>query len=255
MSCQNDKDTQGRLNGYVDGELELIATLEIERHMQDCQECTQTYQNHRALRSALTDSSFYYSAPANLQKRVSAAVRKTDGKPARPVKLMWRWSVAAAAVVMIAFVSWGVFSIMQGSSRDDLVAQEVVSGHVRSLMADHLTDVPSSDQHTVKPWFGGRLDFSPPVIDLTESGFSLIGGRLDYIGNRPAAALVYQHRQHLINLFVWQSTDASDSSSKALARQGYNLIRWKKSGLDYWVISDLNGGELQDFVQAVRNSS
>ena len=252
MSCQ---DAQRLMNGYVDGELELTGSLEIERHMQDCQVCAQAYQSHRAMRSAMADGSFYYDAPANLQKRVTTAVRKANkGRPRREV-LSWRWAVPAAAVAVIAIVAWGAFSILQRSSTDDLLAQEIVSGHVRSLMANHLTDVPSSDQHTVKPWFGGKLDFSPPVVDLTESGFSLIGGRLDYIGNRPAAALVYLHRQHLINLFVWQSADNSDSGNKALIRQGYNLIRWNKSGLIYWVVSDLNNGELQEFARAVQSST
>jgi len=243
------------MNGYVDGELELTGTLEIERHMQDCQVCAMAYQNHRALRSAIGNGSFYYSAPANLQKRVTAAVRKANADRPRRAVLPWRWAVAAAAVALIAIVTWGAYSIVQRSSTDDLLAQEIVSGHVRSLMANHLTDVPSSDHHTVKPWFAGKLDFSPPVIELAENGFSLIGGRLDYIGNRPAAALVYQHRQHLINLFVWQSTDNSDSEIKALTRQGYNLIRWKKSGLVYWAVSDLNSGELQEFAQAVQSST
>jgi anti-sigma factor RsiW len=251
LSCQ---DAQNLMNGYIDGELELTGSLEIERHMQDCQSCTQAYQSHRALRSAMTDGSFYYDAPANLQKRVTAAVRKANGDRPRRALLPWRWAVAAAALGLIAFVTWSVLSIQQRSA-DNLLAQEIVSGHVRSLMADHLTDVPSSDQHTVKPWFGGKLDFSPPVIDLTESGYSLIGGRLDYVDNRPAAALVYQHRQHLINLFVWQSTDGSDSGAKALTRQGYNLVRWKKSGLVYWAVSDLNSAELQEFAQAVHISS
>jgi anti-sigma factor RsiW len=252
MSCQ---DAQGLMNGYVDGELELTGTLEIERHMQDCQVCAMAYQNHRALRSAIGNGSFYYSAPANLQKRVTTAVRKANAERPRRAVLPWRWAVAAAAVALIAIVTWGAYSIVQRSSTDDLLAQEIVSGHVRSLMANHLTDVPSSDHHTVKPWFAGKLDFSPPVIELAENGFSLIGGRLDYIGNRPAAALVYQHRQHLINLFVWQSTDNSDSENKALTRQGYNLIRWKKSGLVYWAVSDLNSGELQEFAQAVQIST
>jgi anti-sigma factor RsiW len=254
MSCQN-KDAQSLMNGYLDGELELTGSLEIERHMQDCQVCAQAYQNHRALRSAIADGSFYYSAPANLQKRVTAAVRTENRDKPRRAVLPWRWMVSAAALVVILVVTYGVFSTLQRSSTDDLLAQEVVSGHVRSLMVTHLTDVPSSDQHTVKPWFGGKLDFSPPVIDLTESGFSLIGGRLDYIDNRPAAALVYQHRQHLINLFVWQSTDTYDSGNKTMNRQGYNLIRWKKSGLVYWAVSDLNNGELQEFAQAIESST
>ena len=252
MSCQ---DTQTLMHGYIDGELELTGALEIERHLQDCQVCTQAYQSHRALRSAIGNASLYFDAPANLQKRVKAAVRKQTGDQPRRGMLSWRWVVAATALAMIAIVTWNVSSFLQRSSTDDLLAREIVSGHVRSLMANHLTDVPSSDQHTVKPWFGGKLDFSPPVLDLTESGFSLIGGRLDYVGNRAAAALVYQHRQHLINLFVWQSTDNSDSGSKLLIRQGYNLIHWKKSGLVYWAVSDLNAAELQEFAQEVQSST
>lgn len=252
MSCQ---DAQSLMNGYVDGELELTGSLEIERHMQDCQDCARAYQSHRAMRSAMADGSFYYAAPANLQKHVKAAVRKANKDQSRPGRLSWRWVVAGAALAMIAIVLWTVVSLQHGPPADDLLAQEIVSCHVRSLMASHLTDVPSSDQHTVKPWFSGKLDFSPPVADLTQHGFSLIGGRLDYIGNRPAAALVYQHRQHLINLFVWQSTDGSDDRNKVLVRQGYNLIHWKKSGLVYWAVSDLNNGELQEFAQAVQSST
>ncbi|MBA3356983.1 MAG: anti-sigma factor [Pyrinomonadaceae bacterium] len=120
-------------------------------------------------------------------------------------------------------------------------------------MANHLTDVPSSDQHTVKPWFDGKLDFAPPVTDLTAQGFPLVGGRLDYISNRPVAALVYQRRQHFINLFIWLSTNDSESGNKIMTRQGYNLIRWNQSGMTYWAVSDLNLNELQEFAQAVQN--
>jgi anti-sigma factor RsiW len=121
------------------------------------------------------------------------------------------------------------------------------------MMANHLTDVPSSDQHTVKPWFDGKLDFSPPVIDTTEQGFPLMGGRLDYAGNRPVAALIYQRRKHFINLFVFPASDSSEGGSKITVRQGYNVIHWNRSGMTFWAVSDINLSELQEFTQAVQN--
>jgi anti-sigma factor RsiW len=169
--------------------------------------------------------------------------------------LRWRWIIAATSLLSTVIVIWVVASIFARQSTGDVLAQEIVSSHVRSLMADHLTDVPSSDQHTVKPWFDGKLDFSPPVKDLSQQGFSLNGARLDYIGNRPVAALVYQRRKHPINLFVWPSTEAPAVSEKASERQGYNLIRWSNGGMTYWAVSDLNLAELQQFAQLLQEQT
>jgi anti-sigma factor RsiW len=130
--------------------------------------------------------------------------------------------------------------------------QEVISGHVRSLMANHLTDVTSSDQHTVKPWFDGKLEFSPPVPDLTTQNFPILGGRLDYVGNRPVAALVYRRRQHVINLFIWPSTPAAGGGETQLTQRGYNLIHWTTAGMVYCTVSNLNLEELQEFVRLVQ---
>jgi anti-sigma factor RsiW len=169
--------------------------------------------------------------------------------------MRWRWLSIPVSLAFVAIMIWAFEPILTAPSRDNLLTQEIISGHVRSLMADHLTDVSSSDKHTVKPWFNGKLDFSPPVKDLSDHGFSLVGGRLDYVGNSSVAALVYGHRQHFINLFIWPSARHSDVGKKMVARHGYNVIHWTKSGMTYWAVSDLNSSELQEFVQLIQNQA
>jgi anti-sigma factor RsiW len=239
--------------GYIDEELDLLNNLQVEQHLQDCPACARDLQNHQALRSALGSSSLYFNAPASLQKRVRSSLREASKAESKPVMLSWRWLVAGGSFALIVILVVGLLLIQSRSGDDDVLAQEVVSSHVRSLMANHLTDVTSTNQHSVKPWFGGKLDFSPQVTDLTGKGFQLVGGRLDYIGNRPVAALVYQRQQHLINLFMWPEAAESGSKNKMSVRQGYNLIHWNKSGMVYWAVSDLNISELQEFVQALQN--
>jgi len=244
---------QNLMHGYIDGELDLLNNLQFEQHLRDCPACAREHQNHQALRSALSNGSLYFNAPANLQKRVLSSVRASARGEPKPGMLSWRWLVAAGSLAFIAILILGLVFIQSRPARDELLAQEVVSGHVRSLMANHLTDVASTDQHTVKPWFDGKLDFSPQVTDLTAQGFPLVGGRLDYIGNRPVAALVYQRRQHFINLFIWPEAIESGSGNKISVRQGYNLIYWHRAGMAYWAVSDLNLNELQEFTQALQN--
>jgi len=252
LICQ---DAHKLIQPYLDGELDLVRSLEIEAHLHDCQTCAQAYHELRSLHSAVSDTALRFEPPAALRNRVRSAIRNESEVTNRSSRLSWRWMIPAVWFAVLVIIAWGLIVLLSRPSTSDLMAQEIVSSHVRSLMEKHLTDVPSSDQHTVKPWFDGRLDFSPPVKDLASAGFSLVGGRLDYIGNRPVAALVYQHRQHYINVFVWPSTAASDVSGKALVRQGYNLISWTNAGMNYWAISDLNLAELQQFVQLLQNDS
>jgi len=247
LSCQQ---THELLHGYVDGELDLVKSIEIEQHLADCQSCTQTYKGLRNLSAVVRNDALRFQPPADFEKRLRSTLRREDKAERKPSAFFqWPWLLAATLCGAILIVGFGLAGMFTRQSPDDLLAQEVVASHVRSLMADHLMDVPAKDQHTVKPWFDGKLDFSPTVKDLTAQGFVLTGGRLDYIGNRPVAAIVYLRRQHPINLFVWPATAAPVMNEKALERQGYNIIRWSNGGMTYWAVSDLNLAELQQFAQ------
>ena len=250
MNCT---DIQVAIHGYIDGELDPLRNLEIEQHLQRCAVCSQSYKADQALQTAVKTGAQYFPASADLRKRIQTSVRQV-GKSQRTLPVMpWRWLAVAASVIFVVILAWAL--IPRGFDAEQLVAQEVVSSHVRSLMVAHLADVKSSDQHTVKPWFTGKLDFSPPVKDLSKEGFPLVGGRLDYLENRPVAALVYQRRNHVINLIIWPSSHDTHVKTKALARQGYHLVHWSQSGMMYWAISDLNDTELQEFVRLVQASS
>ena len=138
------------------------------------------------------------------------------------------------------------------SSHQQLIANAVLTGHIRSLQAEHLVDVPSSDRHTVKPWFQGKLDFSPPVADLSELGWTLVGGRLDYVDGRPVAVLVYQRRMHNINVFLWPNHGSPDDTIRQEDAQGYQILHWNGAETTYWVVSDLNKAELLELARALR---
>ncbi len=250
MTCQEAKPL---LHAFADGELDFTKSLEMESHLRECQACALVQEEIRGLGLLMKDASLRLSPSAGFEKRLRSALRREgQEKPAK--QSWWRWSMAAASLAAVALAVWAAVVIVNRPSSDMLVAQEVVASHVRSLMPQHLMDVTSSDQHTVKPWFDGKLDFSPPVKDLSQQGFELKGGRLDYIENRPVAALVYQRRQHHINVFVWPARSGSTSATQASVSQGYNLIRWNNAGMQWWAISDLNLAEMQDFVQRLQNN-
>src|SRR5258707_580050 len=250
MSCEQ---TQELINAYVDGELDLVHSLELERHLRGCQACSKSRATRVALRSAV--GGVYQKPPAHLKKRVASAIRKEQKSEAKTIIVPWRWIAFASSIALLFLLSWSPFQLLSDRSADEMLAREVVASHIRSLMTDHLADVPSSDQHTVKPWFNGKLDFSPPVVDLDDQGFALVGGRLDYVNDRSVAALVYQRRKHVINLFIWPSTDKSGQTGSMSRLQGYNAVYWKQSDMNCWAVSDLNPDELRDFVQILKSRS
>ena len=247
MICHETRDL---IHAYLDGELDLVRSLEIERHLPACQACALMFQNHQALRSAITTGSLYHQAPDELRRRVRSAARQADQAESKFWLLSCRWLSVGVALAAVAVLILALIPTWTRSTADDPMTKEVISAHVRSLMAEHLVDVASSDRHTVKPWFNGKLDFSPPVTDLTEQGFPLIGGRLDYLNNRPVAALVYRSQQHIINLFIWPSAQSPRKAApNPASQQGFHLIGWASAGMTFLAVSDLNEKELQEFVQ------
>ena len=184
----------------------------------------------------------YYQAPAGLEDRIRQRLRRETAAPAYS-----HWLAIAASVLLIASVTGNVALLRLRVTQQQSVASDVVSAHLRSLTGTHLLDVPSSDQHTVKPWFNGKLDFSPPVKFL--DGFPLLGGRIEYFDGRPAAALIYGRNKHVINLFTWPAAPVAES---AIARNGFNILNWSARGMTFWAISDLNETELREFVSLYR---
>ena len=243
------------IHAYVDGELDLAKSLELETHLRTCVGCAREQVNLRTLRTALSSSTLYENAPAQLERRVRAAIRTARRAEygRRFAFPYFGWAGAAAALVLVALTVKTVPLLRPSAS--ELTVREVVDDHLRSLTQNHLTDVLSSNQHTVKPWFDGRLTFAPPVKDLGPKGFILVGGRIDYLDNRPVAAVVYRRRQHIINLFISSVRNASDTSPVSRARAGYNIVDWTKSGMRYWAVSSLNATELSQFAQMIRNEA
>ncbi len=195
-------------------------------------------------------------APAGLKQRVRAAVRQASGVEAAPVRrsrepgwVLLRWLAPAVVVALVLLVA--LFGVIRPAAESQL-ASEVVSAHIRSLMANHLTDVASTDQHTVKPWFNGRVTFSPPGTDLSAQGFALVGGRLDVLAERPVAALIYQRRKHFINLFIWPAPDNARTGGAFLVQRGYRLVHWAEGGMEYWAVSDVNRADLEEFARMLR---
>ena len=258
MNCD---DSRIYLPALLDDELDVAESLRVQNHLTECGACRRAQDQQLALRAALRDPDLRAHPSIDLSRRIEAAVRKAANEELQSQRASWfewlrlgtsPWVPTAAALLIVMTI--GALLIMNRlrSSHEQLIASAVLAGHIRSLQANHLVDVPSSDRHTVKPWFQGKLDFSPPVPDLSELHWVLIGGRLDYVDGRPVAVLVYQRRLHDINVFLWPNHGSADDAIRQEDAQGYQILHWNGAETTYWVVSDLNSAELLDLARALR---
>jgi anti-sigma factor RsiW len=250
MKCE---EAEVLLHALIDGELDAGHAREVEEHVAACPHCAARLREFTEMRAAMNPTALRFIAPHSLRSRI-------EGKLPAPEKAASRRSVLkgfAIGATASALAASGLLVMVLRQDDDRRVLGEVVSAHLRSLQAQHLTDVVSSDQHTVKPWFNGRLDVAPPVVDLTALGFTLLGGRLDYVDAKPVAAIVYRRRIHVINLFCAPAPGAASRRAKMESLQGFNVRRWTENGLNLWAVSDINAEELSEFGDkfeaAVRN--
>jgi anti-sigma factor RsiW len=232
------------LHAFIDGELDDRRKLEFQTHVAGCWRCTGALRDFRDIRSALSRTEMHYLAPASLRRRIESALGPVRVISSRLRGLLEGFTAGSMASAALA-ASLAMF-IVGGDQRQSVTA-ELVSAHLRSLQSDRLIDVQSTDQHTVKPWFNGKLAVSPPVVDLAAEGFTLIGGRLDYIGAQPVAVVVYKRRAHLINLFIAQTPEADREGKIEEQLQGFNVWRGSRSGFAFSAVSDINPAELKEF--------
>ena len=244
MTCA---ESEVLLHALLDGELDAGHAREVETHLETCPRCARQLVAYRELQQAMSTAQLRFTAPTSLRRRIETAL---PAAPARRISsrrsvlkgfaMGSALSAALAATLLVAVIR---------TDHDQRVLGDVVSAHVRSLQVEHLTDVQTSDQHTVKPWFNGKVDVAPPVVDLTAQGFRLIGGRLDYLDGKAVASIVYRRRMHVINLFIAQGALSEPQGAKIDKVQGFNIRHWNAQGLEFWAVSDIDAAELQEFVE------
>jgi anti-sigma factor RsiW len=240
MNCE---DASVLVHALADGELDAGHAREVEVHAAACRSCAAELVAAREMKHLLWRTDLQFTPPASLRARIEGAIPKPQPIADRRALLKG----FALGTAMSALAASGIGFVVLRDARGERLMGEAISAHLRSLQSEHLTDVLSTDQHTVKPWFNGRIDLAPPVPDLTAQGFTLIGGRLDFIDGRPVAALVYRRRAHVINVFVGQGLGAAPSSAQLHVVQGFNVLRWRNGGLSVTAVSDLNAQELEEF--------
>jgi anti-sigma factor RsiW len=238
----NCNDCADWLHPYLDNELETEMAVRVNMHIAKCASCKARFAELQTLRDGIRQHAPYYPAPELIQQRIMSQINRQ--KPAFSSR---QWLAPAFSATALAA---SIMLYLAMPSSQDMLMEEVVSSHVRSLQEQHLMDVASTDKHTVKPWFNGKIDFAPPVYDFAEQGYPLIGGRLDYIRHQNVAALSYHRNKHVINLFVIPN-NAADAEIHAASKRGFNIVSWQKNNMAFEAVSDLNGQELQAFAQMI----
>ncbi|HMD39913.1 MAG TPA: anti-sigma factor [Candidatus Acidoferrum sp.] len=244
------------LHGYLDGELDAVRAAEFERHLESCRECTTSLGAAESLRATIQRAQLYESAPLELRKKIRSEIKgAADAANGGSKVNVWRWIAVAASLLLVTGLAWFAVQRNNPSNSASFTSAEMLDAHIRSLQAGHLTDVASTDQHTVKPWFDGKLDFIPPVKDYMDEGYPLIGGRLDVLGERNVAALVYGRRKHFINVFVWPTKEPDTTTIHGPgSRQGYQWVHWRHQGMEFCAVSDVSGQDLHDLAQLIIQS-
>jgi anti-sigma factor RsiW len=242
MACER-ADTL--VHGYFDNELDAVRAAEFESHLEQCPECVAALDALESLRSKINVAQPYETMSASFRKKILADLNVKSPTVMVPAHATtdWRWLAIAATFLILIYGGWRVAFLNLGNSRETLMASKIVDAHLRSLQPGHLADVISTDQHTVKPWFDGKIDFAPPVRDFTEQGYPLQGGRLDVVDNRTVAALVYGRRKHVVNVFVWPTSE-KDAAPRKGSIQGYQWIDWRKQRMEFYAVSDVAADDL-----------
>ena len=239
MNCSLDL-----LEAYLDEELDAAQHSAVQEHLASCASCSDKYARLLRQKENIRRSAPYYNAPSGLRQSVRAVLRDAEKEAGGRREPYWRWAAIAASILLVASVAWNIVQL-RPRAMEDRIAENIFADHIRSLIGTHLMDVVSTDQHTVKPWFAGKLDFSPIVRDLDAEGFPLAGGRIEYISGRRVAALVYYRRKHVINVFTWPAAGEAGPDETLISRNGYNLLHWTSGSMTYWAVSDVSATDLK----------
>ena len=250
MGCA---DYRELLSALVDDELMADEVVDVRAHLADCADCAREFGALEEVSRRLKEGVVRHSAPDVLKARIRSALAQPDAfspvtEPRTTGRLRWT-TLAAAGLVIAAASSALTFGALRSAGPSGTVTEALLDSHIRSLMPGHLTDVVSTNQHLVKPWFNGRLDLSPAVPNLDSLGFPLVGGRLDYLEGRAVAVVVYGRRQHVINVYSWPVNGVAATRPAAVDQRGYHLVEWRSGDVEYWAVSDLNRAELDQFVK------